>query len=64
MNVSLSDLLIYIDEDLRRLPESNIPNGAGFPSAFAKRQRVHSRSLCALPRQRRRARRQARRYVC
>ncbi len=48
--------------DLRRLPETNIPNGAGFSSAFAKRQRAHSRALCPLPRRRRRARRQARRY--
>ncbi len=50
--------------ELRRLPETNIPNGAGFSSAFAKRQRVHSRSLYALPRQSRRARKQARRHVC
>jgi hypothetical protein len=49
--------------EIRRLPETNIPNGAGFSSAFAKRRRAHSLSMCALPRQRRRARRQVRRYV-
>ncbi len=53
-----------VDQFLRRLPETNIPNGAGFSSAFAKRQRVHSRSMYALPRQSRRARRQDRRSVC
>jgi hypothetical protein len=30
---------------LRRLPEKNVPNGAGFSSAFKERQRVHSRTM-------------------
>ncbi len=49
---------------VRRLPETNIPNGAGFSPGFKERQRAHSRALCPLPRRRRRAKRQARRYVC
>ncbi len=49
---------------LRRLPETNIPNGAGFSLACKERQRAHSRALCPLPRRRRRGKRQARRYVC
>ncbi len=51
-------------DELRRLPETNTPKGAGFSLAFKERQRAHRRALCPLPRRRRRATRQARRSVC
>jgi hypothetical protein len=47
--------------DLGRLLDGNVPTGAGFSFAFAKRQLAHGRPMSGLPQRRCRTRRQARR---